>query len=438
MTGFTIFIQMIFRMKETRKINEKRPGIVKYLLFVILVIISISGLSARAGKIIVVTDGTESQLRSLYLLEKSGLYDISRIVVTSNHQRVEHLVYELNISTEILHGTGDESLANEFARLIDSYYLLILSDIDEIAWLKQINPGNVEGILTVQNNELTSLKSLDRKINLYVINDDFRDKFQFSLTLPDTSISSVKSLFPGREYSDFELTELAFLVFYFPEIFSVSTHSFERRIHNVGSLQSAAATYIVKDILQGSLNTDACVAFASFPVDKSLYTYDVRARMDEMIKKNGIDEFKACVLTDEFHGHLGIYSILGAKMGILAREYFNVGIDRLTVVTQAGNKPPVSCLNDGLQVSTGATLGQGTISIHPEGPVYPAATFTLDEKSITIQLKEEYVERVKGDINKGLIEFGITSEGYWNLVRQLAIEYWTNWHRNEIFIITRQ
>ena len=41
-------------------------------------------------------------------------------------------------------------------------------------------------------------------------------------------------------------------------------------------------------------------------------------------------------MTDEFHGHLGVFSIVGAKMGIRAREIFGVGPDMLNVVTYAG------------------------------------------------------------------------------------------------------
>ncbi len=44
---------------------------------------------------------------------------------------------------------------------------------------------------------------------------------------------------------------------------------------------------------------------------------------------------------------------IGVKMGIRAREYFNIGVDDILVTTYAGHKPPVSCMNDGLQVGNG-------------------------------------------------------------------------------------
>jgi pyrimidine-specific ribonucleoside hydrolase len=48
----------------------------------------------------------------------------------------------------------------------------------------------------------------------------------------------------------------------------------------------------------------------------------------------------------------------------------------LEVLSHAGTKPPISCLNDDLQVSTGATLGHGTIPIAADPKPRPEATFT--------------------------------------------------------------
>ena len=39
---------------------------------------------------------------------------------------------------------------------------------------------------------------------------------------------------------------------------------------------------------------------------------------------------------------LGIYSIIGAKMGLRTREYFDVGLDELLVVSYAGSQPPLT------------------------------------------------------------------------------------------------
>jgi pyrimidine-specific ribonucleoside hydrolase len=140
-------------------------------------------------------------------------------------------------------------------------------------------------------------------------------------------------------------------------------------------------------------------------------------------------------MTDEFHGHLGVFSIVGAKMGIKARELFGVGADMLDVTTYAGSRPPYSCLNDGIQVSTGATLGMGTIHLSSDSTFRPMAVFTFKGRSIRISLKKEYLEKVDADINEGIVKFGLMDDGYWKLIRRNALKYWLEWDRNKIFDI---
>jgi pyrimidine-specific ribonucleoside hydrolase len=164
-----------------------------------------------------------------------------------------------------------------------------------------------------------------------------------------------------------------------------------------------------------------------------MYNYDVRPIMDSAIARYGYDEWKAAVMTDEFHGHLGVFSIVGAKMGIKARELFGVGPDMLKVTTYAGNKPPYSCLNDGIQVSTGATLGMGTIYVADDSITQPAAVFEYKDRSIRLSLKKEYLEKVDADIDEGIVKFGLMDDGYWKLIRRNALKYWVEWDRDVIF-----
>jgi pyrimidine-specific ribonucleoside hydrolase len=175
------------------------------------------------------------------------------------------------------------------------------------------------------------------------------------------------------------------------------------------------------------------VVFSAFPDQRELFAYDVRKIMDSVISRYGPEEWKACVMTDEFHGHLGVFSIVGAKMGIKAREYFGVGPDVLTVISHAGTKPPYSCLNDGIQVSTGATIGQGLITVVTEPHARPEAVFTCRERSLRLKLKEEYLAVIDGDIEEGILKFGLTDDGYWKLIRRSALEYWLEWDRDVIF-----
>ena len=123
-------------------------------------------------------------------------------------------------------------------------------------------------------------------------------------------------------------------------------------------------------------------------------------------------------------------------MGIKARELFGVGPDMLNVVSYAGSRPPYSCLNDGIQVSTGATLGMGTIHLASDSIISPSADFKYKGHSFRISLKKEYLDKVDADINEGIVKFGLMDDGYWKLIRRNALKYWLEWDRNKIFDIT--
>lgn len=171
-----------------------------------------------------------------------------------------------------------------------------------------------------------------------------------------------------------------------------------------------------------------------FTVDTSDYIVDIQKILRNTVDKYGYEEWQACVLTSELHRHLGVYSLIGAKMGIRAREFFGAGVDELKVISYAGLTPPFSCLNDGLQVSTGATLGHGLISVKEDMKLPKAEFYYLGQKA-TISLKEEYAQKIASEIKELNVIHGLDSNVYWDLVRDLAIKYWANWSRFEIFDI---
>jgi len=179
---------------------------------------------------------------------------------------------------------------------------------------------------------------------------------------------------------------------------------------------------------------DKSIIFSSFPVDPGLFVEDVAPITSEIIEKHGLKEWKIVVLTNEFHEHLGIYSILGAKMGLRAREYFHLGIDELKIESYAGSNPPVSCMNDGLQVSTGSTLGHGTITLG-EGQVYPKARFAFKNRVIELSVRENLRQQIKMDVGYGVQTYGLDSTEYWDYIRELALRYWLELSRFDIFDI---
>lgn len=227
--------------------------------------------------------------------------------------------------------------------------------------------------------------------------------------------------------------ELGAVYLYAPELFAV------RRITpTVEScmLPDRAATERAQGamlaILRGKPDAESRV-FYGFPVYPGLYDVDVVPIIDSAIAKYGLSEWRAGVLTNELHGHLGIYATVGVKMGIRAREYYNIGVDDIEVTTYAGSKPPVSCMNDGLQVGTGASVGHGLITVAEVERPTPEARFTFKDKTIRLALKPEYARRISRDVRHGIETYGDLTEPYWKYVRALALQYWLDFDRHEIF-----
>lgn len=228
--------------------------------------------------------------------------------------------------------------------------------------------------------------------------------------------------------------DLVALYLLYPQLFKTKT--FEKHPnHNISRiLQTNKIEEKIVEILSCK-NDKMSIVFKQIPDNPHFYREDVNQYMNKIIEKHGKEEWKIIVLTNEFHGHLGIYSIIGAKMGLRAREYFNVGLDELLVVSYAGSRPPISCLNDGLQVSTGATFGHGTISTTKDLSQIPKAIFTFKNTVISLQLKQDYWEIVKKEIKQGIKQHGLLTNNYWLFIRELAIRYWLEWGRKEIFNI---
>lgn len=218
-----------------------------------------------------------------------------------------------------------------------------------------------------------------------------------------------------------------------PELFGTNIMTDKLNVRYTKDYNVSGVKEAICDMINGSYVSESNVVFNRFPVQREMFNYDVRPIIDSAIARYGIDEWKANVMTDEFHGHLGVFSIVGAKMGIKARELFGVGPDMLEVTTYAGSKPPYSCLTDGIQVSTGATLGVGTIHLAADSEVQPKAVFTYKGRSVQISLKKEYLQKVDADINEGILKFGLMDDGYWKLIRRNALKYWIEWDRNKIF-----
>lgn len=103
----------------------------------------------------------------------------------------------------------------------------------------------------------------------------------------------------------------------------------------------------------------------------------------------------------EFHGHLGPFLVLGIKMGLLAlRDLSSSGYKNIEARVKTGTTPPVSCLVDGIQISTGCTMGKGNIVTEPLG--LAEATFIADGYSVTFKVRDEILMEIATPLHDSL------------------------------------
>ena len=97
----------------------------------------------------------------------------------------------------------------------------------------------------------------------------------------------------------------------------------------------------------------------------------------------------------DFHGHLGPYAVIGYRMGLAANREFGDGAFKKTAMVFSGTITPMSCMIDGIQLSSGCTLGKGNIIVEEMGE--PRAIFSDKEgsRSVEICLKDEVYQMIK-------------------------------------------
>lgn len=212
----------------------------------------------------------------------------------------------------------------------------------------------------------------------------------------------------------------------FPQMFDTDGKSFRLNQSNINA--TILAVLHVNKPMQG-------VVWQKNAVGKAWLRDDIFEVSESIIQKYGYTEFQVVAMTSEFHGHLGIYSIMGAKMGLRAMQYFAVGLDEMEVYSWAGKRPPLSCMHDGLQFSTGASLGYGTIHVVKDSLYIPKAIFDYNGRVIEMRLKEKYQKQFQSDIKKSIDTYGLLTDAYWEAIRRLGIQYWKDLDKLEIFEI---
>ena len=115
---------------------------------------------------------------------------------------------------------------------------------------------------------------------------------------------------------------------------------------------------------------------------------------------------------EQFHGHIGPYAVIGYRMGEIANKMLGADPFCKKAVVWTGTNPPLSCIVDGIQISSGCTFGKGNITVKHEN-LAKAEFSNNDGKHIKITLKPSIQEEIDTKVtDKNIVLY---SEKFCNL-----------------------
>jgi formylmethanofuran dehydrogenase subunit E len=79
-------------------------------------------------------------------------------------------------------------------------------------------------------------------------------------------------------------------------------------------------------------------------------------------------------------------------MGLLAKSLLGSNRFNLAAEIHTQNRPPRSCIVDGIQFSSGCTLGKGNIVVEEDDRLY--GVFSKGPTRITIRIKKEVLDAI--------------------------------------------
>ncbi|UCB59479.1 MAG: formylmethanofuran dehydrogenase subunit E family protein [Thermoplasmatales archaeon] len=105
----------------------------------------------------------------------------------------------------------------------------------------------------------------------------------------------------------------------------------------------------------------------------------------------------------KFHGHIGPYVIIGYKIGIIANKLLDSDHFSKKVKVWTKKFPPMSCVIDGIQLSSGCTIGKGSIIVK-NGEFLKTEFSNNEGKKIQISLKMQIKEDIEQNVKKDNME----------------------------------
>jgi len=132
----------------------------------------------------------------------------------------------------------------------------------------------------------------------------------------------------------------------------------------------------------------------------------------------------------DFHGHLGPFLVIGVRMGIIGMRELGLNSDRddkLRVAACLRYSVPISCVIDGLQVTTKCTIGNQKLKIMDSSDI--STEFTLNSgKEVTVAVNSAAYDKLKSQ----LLSEKSSSEEVERLAWQIA-----SMPEKDLFIIRR-
>lgn len=114
---------------------------------------------------------------------------------------------------------------------------------------------------------------------------------------------------------------------------------------------------------------------------------ELHSRPREFTREELLDRLR------DFHGHLGPFAMLGYRAGRLAVAELGIPTHfGLQAEVHCPPQPPPSCFVDGVQYSTGCTLGKRNIELVPDESVWVTVTGRESGATLTVVPRREVVK----------------------------------------------
>jgi hypothetical protein len=94
----------------------------------------------------------------------------------------------------------------------------------------------------------------------------------------------------------------------------------------------------------------------------------------------------------EFHGHLGPFLVLGVRAGLFANSFLGKDCFKMKAIVTTDPHPPNSCFVDGVQFTTGCTMGKRNIVLRKGKET--SVLFTKEDLKLRLNVKDKLLEHI--------------------------------------------